>query len=262
MTTYDSALIFGQTDWGQVFSALPPGGHAIGVASPKEYPLLAADAEDAGFEVRDSLHIAAGSGPNGQEPAHWVGALLRKPVEGTVAANVLSHGVGGLNIDACRVRGAKGNGVWGTSNENCHDSHTFNGSPDGKLFRSERHFAGRWPSNTVLIHNSDCLMSVSDEGNPEWACSEICPSKNLNQQSGESKSTGGRIGKKATSDIAIVPAGQYAKGDPGFGDTGGASRYFQNISWVSNDKGLLPREIWTYLEAMITPPSGKTLRRL
>ena len=32
--------------------------------------------------------------------------LARKPLDGTVANNVLSHGVGGLNIDACRVDGA------------------------------------------------------------------------------------------------------------------------------------------------------------
>ena len=29
--------------------------------------------------------------------------LARKPLDGTVASNVLAHGVGGLNIDACRV---------------------------------------------------------------------------------------------------------------------------------------------------------------
>ena len=31
--------------------------------------------------------------------------LARKPLDGTVANNVLAHGVGGLNIDACRVSG-------------------------------------------------------------------------------------------------------------------------------------------------------------
>lgn len=38
--------------------------------------------------------------------------LARKPLDGTVAANVLAHGVGGLNIDACRVgtSGARNNG--------------------------------------------------------------------------------------------------------------------------------------------------------
>ncbi|WP_404370410.1 DNA-methyltransferase [Corallococcus coralloides] len=34
---------------------------------------------------------------------HWI--LARKPLTGTVAANVLSHGTGALNIEACRVSG-------------------------------------------------------------------------------------------------------------------------------------------------------------
>ena len=33
--------------------------------------------------------------------------LARKPLDGTVAGNVLAHGVGGLNIDACRVPSAE-----------------------------------------------------------------------------------------------------------------------------------------------------------
>src|SRR5699024_1645106 len=34
--------------------------------------------------------------------------LARKPLDGTVASNVLAHGVGGLNIDACRVGDGSG----------------------------------------------------------------------------------------------------------------------------------------------------------
>jgi site-specific DNA-methyltransferase (adenine-specific) len=52
------------------------------------------------------------------KPAHEPICLARKPLEGTVATNVLKHGVGGLNIDESRV---------GT---------------DDKL--------GRWPANVVL----------------------------------------------------------------------------------------------------------------
>ena len=37
------------------------------------------------------------------KPAHEPICLARKPIEGTVAANVLKWGVGGLNIDGCRV---------------------------------------------------------------------------------------------------------------------------------------------------------------
>jgi hypothetical protein len=34
--------------------------------------------------------------------------MARKPLDGTVANNVLTHGVGGINIDGCRVGRADG----------------------------------------------------------------------------------------------------------------------------------------------------------
>jgi site-specific DNA-methyltransferase (adenine-specific) len=37
------------------------------------------------------------------KPAHEPIVLARKPLDGTVANNVLKHGVGGINIDGCRV---------------------------------------------------------------------------------------------------------------------------------------------------------------
>jgi site-specific DNA-methyltransferase (adenine-specific) len=37
------------------------------------------------------------------KPAHEPIVMARKPVDGTVANNVLKHGVGGINIDDCRV---------------------------------------------------------------------------------------------------------------------------------------------------------------
>jgi site-specific DNA-methyltransferase (adenine-specific) len=37
------------------------------------------------------------------KPAHEPIVLARKPLDGTVANNVLMHGVGGINIDGCRV---------------------------------------------------------------------------------------------------------------------------------------------------------------
>ena len=37
------------------------------------------------------------------KPAHEPVVMARKPVEGTVAENVLKHGTGGINIDGCRI---------------------------------------------------------------------------------------------------------------------------------------------------------------
>jgi site-specific DNA-methyltransferase (adenine-specific) len=57
------------------------------------------------------------TGPGSDEAASWAGwgtalkpacehwILCRKPLAGTVAANVLAHGTGGLNIDGCRIDG-------------------------------------------------------------------------------------------------------------------------------------------------------------
>jgi len=41
------------------------------------------------------------------KPAHEPIVMARKPLEGTVADNVLKHGTGGINIDGCRVEGQK-----------------------------------------------------------------------------------------------------------------------------------------------------------
>ena len=50
------------------------------------------------------------------------------------------------------------------------------------------------------------------------------------------KSTGGRIGKKSMGNVTNVPAGQYEKGDPGFGDSGSAARFFYCAKTNKNDR--------------------------
>ena len=41
------------------------------------------------------------------KPAHEPVVMARKPLEGTVAENVLKHGTGGINIEACRIEGGE-----------------------------------------------------------------------------------------------------------------------------------------------------------
>src|SRR5699024_10658519 len=71
--------------------------------------------------------IAKVTAPATSEAAKWDGwgtalkpaiepiILARKPLDGTVANNVLAHGVGGLNIDACRVGTGEDRASGGTS---------------------------------------------------------------------------------------------------------------------------------------------------
>ena len=107
----------------EMYRVLKPGGHVLSFGGSRTYHRMACAIEDAGFEVRDQLMWVYGSGfPKSHniskalgEPKQWEGwgtalkpahepiVLARKPVEGTVAENVLKYGTGGLNIDGCRV---------------------------------------------------------------------------------------------------------------------------------------------------------------
>ncbi|MFM8938820.1 MAG: DNA methyltransferase, partial [Phenylobacterium sp.] len=75
--------------------------------------------------------------------------VARKPLSGTVAANVLEHGTGALNIDGCRVEGAprtthaKGN-VRGKSGQ-------IYGGGSGLPSCEYEGATARWPAN--LIHD-------------------------------------------------------------------------------------------------------------
>ena len=71
--------------------------------------------------------------------------VARKPLSGTVAANVLEHGTGALNIDGCRVAT---NDVWAPATRRENESiGTFKTAQR----TTEQHAAGRWPAN--LIHD-------------------------------------------------------------------------------------------------------------
>ena len=72
--------------------------------------------------------------------------LARKPLDGTVASNVLAHGVGGLNIDACRV--ATGETLSFGSRAIGTDSGVYGKQvPKGE---GEQNPAGRFPANVLL----------------------------------------------------------------------------------------------------------------
>ncbi|MFU4206700.1 DNA-methyltransferase [Pseudomonas aeruginosa] len=73
--------------------------------------------------------------------------VARKPLVGTVAANVLAHGTGALNIDACRIPSEPmppNTGAGGLPRRHADEQR-------GPGVVSNPHAAGRWPAN--LIHD-------------------------------------------------------------------------------------------------------------
>ena len=138
--------------------------------------------------------------------------VLRKPLTGTVAANVLAHGTGVLNIDATRI-GSDG----GTRREGKAFMPTVAGWANMRGHSIASLPAGRWPANFIL--------QAGDDPNH-------CPVVALDEQSGLQKSV---IRKPSGKDTRGIPNGtnmvlrRIDDKEKGFDDTGGASRYFKII---------------------------------
>jgi DNA modification methylase len=87
------------------------------------------------------------------KPAHEPIVVARKPIEGTVANNVLKHGCGGLNIDASRISPEVPVNREIYSYSKCGgSSFTVGGGSDGtREYPAQSHLQGRFPAN--LIHD-------------------------------------------------------------------------------------------------------------
>ena len=110
--------------------------------------------------VKD-IDITAPATPAAQQWDGWGTALkpavepiilARKPFKGTVAANVMEHGTGGLNVDGCRV-GTDGGTLKTHTDERNIPSNSLRGGANGSLNggRVAKLDAGRFPAN--LIHD-------------------------------------------------------------------------------------------------------------
>jgi site-specific DNA-methyltransferase (adenine-specific) len=278
-----------------------PGAHALVWALPRTSHWTGTAIERAGWEVRDQLHHVFGSGfpksldvskatgaarwsgwGTALKPAHEVWWLARKPLEGTVAWNVLEHGTGGLNVDACRVAGAgespteerrataRRTGHAPINGETAAESNAKGrinrrGSVQAWMEPRPSDLLGRWPPNLLLSHPS-C----------NGACVTGCPVAEMDRQSGESASRDGASNGGFREDSPGVVGflrGSRGMLPPGRGDSGGASRFFPTFHYVAKpsrrerDAGVTrnlhptvkPLKLLDWLTRLVTPPGGTVL---
>ena len=126
------------------------GAHIIVLRAINNFISTSIKLEDEGWELRDSIKVIA-------EIDSFNATLFRKPFVGTVANNVLENGCGGINIDACRLKGGGG----GTNCNNRNDNgecmgHDNNDSLGGGMMRHGPNTQpkGRFPANLILIHSN------------------------------------------------------------------------------------------------------------
>ncbi len=129
-----------------------PGGFSANASTAESYfnaslSLLQStrtlSATELAISQEQQKHLGAGVTPN-LDPC----IMARKPLMGTVAANVLAHGTGALNVDECRVGdegGCAGAGAGARAGARVYGS-GLNGT-----FAPPVPGLGRWPAN--LIHD-------------------------------------------------------------------------------------------------------------
>ncbi|PIB91276.1 DNA methyltransferase [Caulobacter sp. FWC2] len=171
----------------------------------------------------------------------WV--LARKPLGGTVAANVLEHGTGALNIDACRVEAPQG--LTGGGSRHGSPLHMDRAAGINRVNeRSEAHVAGRWPANVIHDGSDEVVDAFPDAPG----------------QQGDLNPTGrARPTKTCLGDMA-PPLASAARGD-----SGSAARFFYSAKADADDRlgskhpTVKPIDLMRYLCRLVTPPGGVVL---
>jgi DNA modification methylase len=215
------------------------------------------------------------------KPAHEPIVMARKPLIGTVADNVLEYGVGGINIDGCRIATdwkAERPESWFNSGKSISGEPTYGGNLKTltETTLGERlNDGGRFPANIIL----ECTCEKVIEGDKgeikyssgsrdnvnlthEWGYNDIqrtnytdtgnihtdpnCPCYILDGQSGNKKSTkrGAHNNKKTEYTNTYTPSNALYSDDNTYGDEGGASRFFYcpKASKSDRDEGLKTEE--------------------
>ena len=234
--------------WDECLRVLKPGGHLLAFAGSRTHDLMTLGIRLAGFDIRDSIAWLHSQGfPKAKsqlKPAFEPVTLARKPLEGTVAANVLAHGTGALNIDACRI------GTERRLNSPAGNPSGAEGTVAmGGHWRDDaepRTATGRWPANVVL-----------DESQ----------AAELDRQSGNRPSRGGAAFSTGGYGFT-VGLNRSDRREIGYGDSGGASRFFYVAKAPKSERPVVdgtahptvkPLALMRWLVRMVTPPGGTVL---
>jgi len=92
--------------------------------------------------------------------------MARKPLDGTVAQNVLKHGVGGINIDGCRVESMpRKTGTKPTSDEATGSGSSLQGSSKNRQAEYDEQNLGRFPANFIHDGSEEVVKLFPKVGN-------------------------------------------------------------------------------------------------
>lgn len=184
------------------------------------------------FSIERYAQTVRGSGVN-LKPAHEPIVMARKPLIGTVAENVLTHGTGAINIDACRVATTENlnGGAYSGGNKDLSAATSYATGVNAGTYVQP---AGRFPAN-VLHDGSDEVLEAF-------------------ARFGESTSKQ-RVGTRSGKDVVTM----------GHHDQGTAARFFYTAKASKKDRAgskhptVKPIALIEYLCRMVTRAGGVVL---
>jgi site-specific DNA-methyltransferase (adenine-specific) len=275
--------------WRECLRVLKPGGHLLAFAGTRTQHRMAVRIEDAGFEIRDMIAWVYGSGfPKSHNlDGKWKGwgtalkpalepvTMARRAVAGTVAANVLEHGTGGLNVDGCRIETGEIRPAFKYFETGCKSRYS-GGIKGGAQVGVKTQ--GRWPANLIHDGSEEAVAPF-----PATSSGVLAPHHKRSQPK-----------KVNTFGDWKDDVGSTFEGAPTYGDSGTAARFFycakankadrdegceriakkQNANWPQNldgndERGAAPRSnnhptvkptaLMRYLCRLVTPPGGTVL---
>lgn len=251
----------------------------FGSGFPKSHDFAGKRSETTGARViRDEFtgHPLASGWGTALKPAWEPIVLARKPLRGTVAANVLAHGTGALNIDGCRIETADSlnGGAYSDERKPSESDWVMHGgtihNSTGSDFVQP---TGRWPAN--LIHDgseevlqafpqADSARANGNPNNPRRGANHTATSYGQGDDTPthDYRDTGSaarffycaKAGSHDRHDGLAAPGPQFKRGS--------TLRDAENLGKArrgNHHPTVKPTDLMRYLCRLITPPGGTVL---
>lgn len=215
-----------------------------------------AEAEGGGGWKAGEIVVSAPATPEAAQWAGWGTALkpawepicvARKPLVGTVAANVLAHGTGALNIEASRIGTTRG----------VPASHSKTATTIGAVGIGSNRMAseldpniGRWPANVLHDGSDEVKAAFAAFGDKSSSRANGNPNDPIHG---------------ANSSVTSYEWGKVGRRSNDFRDSGTASRFFYAAKADKADRAgskhptVKPTDLMRYLVRLVTPPGGTVL---
>jgi len=279
----------GKHFWEVIMQACKPGAHLLAFGGTRTFHRLTCAIEDAGWEIRDCIMWTYGQGfPKSHNVGNGFGTALkpawepiilaRKPLDGTVAANVQQYGTGALNINGCRVKTTDGYIFNRVTQGGDHFSVGSKAKTRGTTFNPNNN--GRWPSNLIhdgseevveLFPNVKAGVAIgrnasagSVYGNGKGLISQAKGTDTLGYSDSGSAARFFYCAKASNKDRneglddLEAKRSDYRKNEPeeGYGGNDLCARLHKSTKRVNHHPTVKPTSLMRYLCKLVTPPNG------